>query len=244
MSVVFRREGKRGRIEVRRAGGTLRLYLGGVLSSHGNPRHALTGGYWDGLGTAPLLSPAPCGSALVLGVGGGGVLHVLRRIASLRSIVGVEIDREVLAIARKHFPLDGKDAAFVIADAFGFVRRCRRKFDLVADDVYGVVAGEATRPKNAGRAWFESLARRLTPTGVLAVNFVDGAAREAADPDLLPVLECRFASSFVFRFDAYYNEVVAACRAKSSVHRFERALSDVLSKSAFAGRRFTVSPYP
>jgi SAM-dependent methyltransferase len=228
-------------VEVRRAGGTRRLYVGEVLATQWHPKRTLAGGYWDALGTAALLSPAPCRTALVLGLGGGGVVHVLRRVARPRRIVGVETDRRVLAAARRAFPLRGDDLEVVVEDARRFLARSRERFDLVIDDVYEMAARRATR-LGAEAAWFSALARRVAPRGVLAVNFVDAEAFDAARRGPLRRLS-GFPAAFRFDFDAWQNVVVAAVRAPSSVARYEAAFAAAVPGREARRRGFALTAF-
>jgi hypothetical protein len=211
--------------------------VGGVLASQWNPRRALTGGYWDALGTAPLLARGPCRSALVLGLGAGAVVQALRRFVRPARIVGVEADPSVLRAGSAAFRLRGPDLRVVVGDARRVVEAGTRRFDLVVDDVYEMVARRADRPAGVGARWFAALARRVAPGGVLAVNFVDPAAFRAARPGLFGALR-GFSGAFRFDFDRWHNVVVAATRGPGDVARYESAFAGAVPGREARGRGF------
>lgn len=76
---------------------------------------------------------------LILGYGAGGTAQILREDYKFKGIIhGVEHDREIVEIAKTHFP-DGYNAAdeIFITDAQRFVQQCQPAFyDLVIFDVY------------------------------------------------------------------------------------------------------------
>jgi hypothetical protein len=228
-------------IVVRRVGATRRLYVGGVLASQWNPGRTLAGGYWDALATAPFLSEAPCETALVLGLGGGAVVHVLRGTVRPRRVVGVEADARVLRAARAEFPLEGEDLVVEVGDAVARARRPGERFDLVVDDLYEMASSRADRPAAEGEAWFRALARRTSPGGVLAVNFVDEAAYERARPALARALRS-FRTVARFDFDGWTNVVVGATRAPGGIERYEAAFCGAVPDREARARGFRSTP--
>src|SRR5690606_13492052 len=74
---------------------------------------------------------------LVLGVAGGSVIESLDEIGFRGRITGVEIDAEVIEIARKYYNLDRfSNLEIVVADASEFMRSNRKKYDLIVIDVF------------------------------------------------------------------------------------------------------------
>jgi spermidine synthase len=75
---------------------------------------------------------------LVLGVAGGSVIQTLRKeIKHQKRITGIEIDEEVLEIAKTYFQLDEvENLRLIVYDAFEFVLRTKNKFDLIIIDVF------------------------------------------------------------------------------------------------------------
>ncbi len=75
---------------------------------------------------------------LVLGVAGGSVIKTLAdEIKFTGHITGVEIDPETIKIANTYFGLDKiKNLEIVIDDAFEFVLKTPKKYDLIIIDIF------------------------------------------------------------------------------------------------------------
>jgi spermidine synthase len=75
---------------------------------------------------------------LVLGVAGGSVIKTLvDEIHFKGQITGVEIDPEMIKVANKFFKLNEiQQLEIVIEDAFEFVLRTKKKYDLIIIDIF------------------------------------------------------------------------------------------------------------
>lgn len=125
------RPGAGARLEVGEFEGHRALVADGVIFSVDVTKADPAFGYW----TAMLPSGTPR-TALLLGLGAGTLAHLLsRRFPGIR-IAGIDNDPEVLAFARTHFDLDVPNLKVIVADAFDYVARCRRRFDFVAVDLF------------------------------------------------------------------------------------------------------------
>lgn len=121
-------------------------------------------------------------SVLVLGLGAGSIVALLRRRHGVRApIVGVEHDPEVLRLAREHFGLGGwSDLEIVVADAAAFVARDARQFDLVVVDLFvdSAVPASCCTPE-----FLANVRERLSPGGLLLWNVIaDAPAGRAMMP--------------------------------------------------------------
>lgn len=178
MAAVYRRGARtpRSRVEVRvgRRGRALRI--DGTFASWYAPEAEPVGSVWEAI-AAPLLllPPARRRSVLVLGLGGGSAARIARTLAPGARIVGVELDAGVVRAAERWFDLSRLDVEVVIADAHAFLRRTRRRFDAVLEDVF-VGRGRAVhKPPWLPRPGLALAARRLAPGGVLVSNALDEA---------------------------------------------------------------------
>jgi spermidine synthase len=177
MGEVYRSgRGARGRSEVVRRGGALELRVDGTFASLYRADTPLTGSVWDAL-AAPLLALAPARrrSVLILGLGGGSAARLARALAPRARIVGVEIDPQVVALARRWFALGELALEVVEADAERYLARTRERFDAVLEDVF-VGPGRAVRKP----AWMlerglAQAAGRVGRGGILASNALDEA---------------------------------------------------------------------
>ncbi len=120
------------------------LMVDGVIVSIAVEGKEPPSGYWGAM--LPEGSPR---SALLLGLAGGTLAHLLNRRYPNIEIVGVDNDEEVIDFARREFGLDLPNLDIVIEDAFEYVARCERRFDFVAVDLflgYGFQHGVVAKP--------------------------------------------------------------------------------------------------
>ncbi|SHF18138.1 spermidine synthase [Flavobacterium fontis] len=75
---------------------------------------------------------------LVLGVAGGSVIATLVEEIRFRGkITGVELDAEVLQVAKDYFKIDRyAQLELIVEDAFSFVLRSQKKYDLIIIDIF------------------------------------------------------------------------------------------------------------
>jgi SAM-dependent methyltransferase len=152
------------------------LRIEGSLASLWVPGSAATGLVWDAL-VAPLLllPPRRRRRVLVLGLGGGSAARLARALAPRARIVGVELDRAVVAAARRRLDLDALGVEVVIGDALAFLERTRERFDAILEDLF-VGRGRAERkPAGWPSPGLARAARRLAPGGLLCTNALDEA---------------------------------------------------------------------
>ncbi|MFB3817511.1 MAG: trans-aconitate 2-methyltransferase [Candidatus Methylomirabilales bacterium] len=138
------------------------LYTDGVVHSIAVGNGHDVPGYW------PTMLPdrAP-GRALLLGLGGGTLAHLLARRYPSAEILGVDNDEELLAFAREHFDLALPTLRVVVADAFAFVWTCTEQFDYIAVDLF---AGHAFQRRALARPFLTRLRALAAPGATLAVN--------------------------------------------------------------------------
>ena len=138
-------------------------------STSSEPEPGPGGGYWG------LLLPPGCPRrALLLGLGGGTVAHLLARRCPDVAMVGVERDANVLAVARAQFGLDTLPTLTIVeADAFEWARDLAvaddERFDLICIDLF-----EAGRlaPGALGTTFLRQIAGLLAPEGTLTINLM------------------------------------------------------------------------
>ncbi len=174
MAVIWQKQHNGKHYEVRTAGKTHRLYTDGVFHSQYNPDRTLTGNVWDLISLpAFFIEPDQIRRVLVLGVGGGAVMHQLATWFPEASITGIELDKTHISIAKKFFGLKGKQMEIIQADAISWVKRYRGlPFDIIIDDLFGEQEGEPVRVIEATDAWLNDLSRLLTDHGMLIMNFI------------------------------------------------------------------------
>lgn len=187
--------GRRGarRVEVRRTASGLELRVDGTLASRHPAGAGGTGPVWDALALPVLaLPPERRRSFLVVGLGGGSVVRVLRTLAPAARIVGIEVDPEVVAAARGHLGLDALRVEVIVGDALGVLGVERRRFDLVVEDAFVGPARTIRKPDGFPEPLLGLARRRLAPGGLLVCNTIHegpavAAALRAHAPHLLAI---------------------------------------------------------
>ncbi len=156
----------------RRRGPWIDLDVEGATFASWHPTRLLTGYSWDGLSAAAMLLGQPS-SVLLLGLGGGTCLHQLRALAPSARLVAIEIDPDVVGLARRHMKLDELDVEVHIVDADAFLASTGDRFDAVLDDLYLTGADDVVRERVPDGERLETLIARTVPGGLIAVNLID-----------------------------------------------------------------------
>ncbi len=138
------------------------LLVDGVVQSVAVDGPAIGPGYWPSM-----LPDARPRRALLLGLGGGTIAHLLVRRFGPIPMVGVEADAEVLALARAAFGLDLPSLIVVEGDALAFVAACADRFDYVCVDLY---RGAELERGVLARPVLRAIKRVLVPGGLAVFN--------------------------------------------------------------------------
>jgi len=167
---------RRGRERVRLVvrGKRLELRVDGTYASSWTPGEIATRSVWDALAASVLAQPPERRrSVLLLGLGAGSAARVVRALAPDARIVGVELDRDVVAAARRWFELDELQLEVVIGDAREVAAKSSDRFDIVMEDVF--IGREATlrKPEGFPLPVLDDAKRLLAPGGVVASNTID-----------------------------------------------------------------------
>ena len=226
MAVLFETK-KHGRCyQVRSAGQSRRLYTDGVFHSQYNPAHVVTGSVWDLLFLpSQFYQPGSLKRVLVLGVGGGAVIHMLNQFVKPEAVVGVEISGIHIQLAKRFFGLNYTNLEIVCANAIEWVANYEGEpFDLIVDDLYFEQDGEPQRAIEADASWFDILTGHLSQSGLLVMNFVN--YREWRDSAYFqePWLQQQFASVYQFATPTCHNAVVGFLGIDSATRQLRENL--------------------
>lgn len=229
MAVLWQKTIKGTRYEIRSAGQTRRLYTDGVFHSQYNSEHAVTGGVWDVLMLPAFFKPADSiKRVLVLGVGGGAVIHQLQRYIKPDEIIGVELNPVHIMLAKKYFGISGKLAKLVQADAVKWLEDYSGPpFDMIIEDLFGEKDGEPDRAVKANKAWFEKLNSQLAADGVLVMNFISRKDLKNCAAISYKKISALFISAFEFTLTHYVNAIGAFVKAPATSQLLRKNINHI-----------------
>jgi spermidine synthase len=138
------------------------LLVDGVVQSVAVEPGREVGGYWAAL--LPNVRPR---RALVLGLGGGTLVNLLRQRFGEVAAIGVESDEEVLRLAKAglHLAMPGLDV--VHQDAFLYVAECSGQFDYICVDLF---RGAQFERRVLQRPFLRRLRQIATPGAEIVIN--------------------------------------------------------------------------
>lgn len=164
------------RIEVWQSAQEVEFRVEQAVHAWWHERRFLTGLAWDNLVAACLLHPRRTPrSILMLGLAGGTTFHALRHLLPDAELTAVDIDGQLIELARKHMHLDDLRCDIHIDDAYDWIRGCRKRFDVVIDDVYLAGKTDVYRPGHFDETLMWDFKRLLHQDGILLTNLVRGA---------------------------------------------------------------------
>ena len=107
---------------------------------------------------------------LIIGLGGGSIPKRLQRSFPSLQIDVVEIDPEVVQIAKSQFNVrEGKNLRLYTQDGRLFLTRTQNQYDIILLDAY---YADAMPFHLATKEFFELAQRKLTPNGVIVANLI------------------------------------------------------------------------
>ncbi|UCB56125.1 MAG: hypothetical protein JSW45_06230 [Thiotrichales bacterium] len=214
MAIVWHKKSDGRLYEVRSAGRSLRLYTDGVCHSQYNPANPLTGHIWDLLMLpAFFYEPNVINRVLVLGVGGGASMQLIRQYVKPKSIIGVEFNPTHIFVAKRFFRLRHDSIQLIHADAIQWIKDYNgEKFDLIIDDLFAEDNGEPIPAVESNASWFNCLLKHVTKEGLIVKNFLDRQTARSSAGLTNPRINRKFSS--IFQLTTPYNENVAIAYLK------------------------------
>lgn len=214
------------RYEVRTAGKTHRLYTDGVFHSQHHPERLYAGSIWDLLMLPALFyETGQLKRILVLGAGGGTVLHLLQHYAKPECIDAIDLNPVHLHIAKRFFKVTPAIANLIQADGISWLTNYNGpRYDMIIDDMYGEDNGEPTRAIALNYQWVSTLRKNLSNNGVLVLNSLSSKELKQAACFTHPQLSKSFKSAYQFYVSDYYNAIGAIFRKPMNVKNFRNNL--------------------
>lgn len=149
--------------------------VAGATHAYFHKHRFLTGLAWDLIAASALLrNDGPPKSILMLGLAGGTAFRILRHLLPTCHLTAIDIDVEIIQLARDHMQLDELNIEIHPVDAYAWLAANERKFDVVIDDIYLAGETDVFRPQAWDPELLVHLRRAIAPGGLLAVNLVTG----------------------------------------------------------------------
>ena len=171
MALVYQKQLGNSHYEVRSAGASLRLYSNGVLHSQYNPNTPVGGTIWDLLLLPGFFKDTPPKRILVLGLGGGAIVHLLKAFFPQSFLTCVELDHQHIHIAKQYFLIPTHQLEIIHGDAYEYLSNTNDTFDWIIDDVFQHVSGEPIRGKSL-QDIFPLYLKKLAKQGMLSANLI------------------------------------------------------------------------
>jgi spermidine synthase len=137
--------------------------------------------------------------AIIVGLGGGSMIHFLQKYDSKVNIEAVEIDPVVVELAERYFAVKQKPGVrLIIADAFDYLKKTTKKYDTIYMDAFlkpSATTDETGVPlKLRTQAFYQQLQGLLKPGGSVVFNINPHAQMQA---DLETISES-FPQTYIF----------------------------------------------
>jgi spermidine synthase len=182
------------KVEVWKSDNQTEFRVAGAIHAWWHRSRYLTGLAWDNLAAACLLRPAgPPKSVLMLGLAGGTAFRILRHLLPDCQLTAVDIDGEIISLAREHMDLDELGIEVHTGDAYRWLAKNKRRFDVVIDDIYLAGAGDVFRPAGPGSEHMPIVKRAMAPGGLLCMNLVTGKGHRTVQSQARSMFQSSFA---------------------------------------------------
>ena len=178
-------------------------------------------------------------SVLLIGLGGGALVHALtHHFPSVRLDV-VEIDPEIVAVARQYFAVPpGPGTRIFVADGHEYLARSTERYDLILMNAHltpSTLTDSTGHPLTMKTAEFYARVReRLNPDGLVLFNMLAGEDEKRFGASV----RAAFAATEVFRPPGTLNVIVLASPAKLPDEALLRARARALDQRADFGFSF------
>ncbi len=191
--------------------------------------------------TVAALAPGP--RVLVLGFAGGGIVAPLRAMGFSHAIEAVDLSLDGARLFRELSEAWSGEVRVHQAEASGWIRKDRRRWDLVVEDLFLDGPKGMAKPEVCRTLVPALLARRLGPQGVAVVNVLPEPG--ASWDRLITPLAAPYPQRHVVALDDYENKLVVACHrdlggARGVSRALRAALRSIGSKQA---RRISVASH-
>ncbi len=201
-----------------------------------NKAGPLTGLYYDYYSLLPWYLGRPARSALIIGLGGGVIANQLRFFHPDLAVTGVEIDPQVIDVARRYFALN-PTTRVVNQDGRIFVSRDRGTYDVIVIDAY---TQQVYIPFHlTTQEFFRQVKARLAADGLVAMNVSSAHDDSPLMRAICGTLRTVFGHVYLMKLpNSFDNVVVASNRVVDFAVDPETASALLAPAAAFSAATF------
>jgi len=152
---------------------------------------------------------------LIIGLGGGAMIHFLKHNDPDLKVDVVEIDPVVVHVSDQYFNIRGEDnVRIVTADAKNYLSDTKQTYDVIYLDAYlakSIATDSSGVPlRLKTEEFYKTLQQKLTPGGLIVFNLI---ARNSFEEDVLAIRNS-FSHVFLFEVPFSSNYVLVGCTVK------------------------------
>ncbi len=147
------------------------IKAGGLTQSGGIAKKV-----WDS--SLRKINKSEINKCLILGLGGGGMVKIIKKYWPQTKITGVEIDPIMVDLGKKYLGLKETGVKIVIEDAHRFIEREKEKYDLILVDIY---VGDKIPGEFETEKFIKIIKKLLGKNGIIVFNrlYYDEKRKEA-----------------------------------------------------------------
>lgn len=188
-----------------------------------NKKDILSYAYYDYYTPLPYLLPKKKKlNILILGLAAGNMNnqyhHFFNKKYALK-IDGVEIDQNVIDIAKKHFHLNQENLNIYNQDARIFLKTTNEKYDLILMDIYK----QHYLPEHmATTEFFSEIKQKLNKNGIFAINIISTSKKSQLFKSINNTIAKNFKKTYYLNIPNYLNYLVYASNKKINFPKLQQ----------------------
>jgi predicted membrane-bound spermidine synthase len=212
----------------------LRLNEGQGMHSMWTPQLQNFHGPWEQVLAAPFFNPAPYDPAnvksmAIVGLAAGTTAREASAVYPGIHIDGIEIDPQIVSVARKYFGMTDPNLNIIIQDGRVGLERSPNKYQIISVDAY--------RPPYipwhmTTREFFQVAYDHLTPDGVLAINVGRGPSDRRLINAIASTIGAVFPSVYVMDVPNTFNSVIYATVQPTDLSNLDANLAYLNSRGS------------
>ncbi|MEM4663215.1 MAG: fused MFS/spermidine synthase [Candidatus Diapherotrites archaeon] len=211
-------------IEVREIGQTRWLLLNGHPMSYYEKKPTITNYFYDALAVFPKITGAK--NILILGFATGTIANKTSYLLPNTKIEGVEIDPDVVKIAREYFGLrESEKVRVFIDDARHFVKKTDGSYDIIINNT---INAKFIPFHLVTKEFFEQCDKKLSEKGVM-INYSMYSEEKTMIRDSIAKTMCQvFPSVFYLNFPNQQVSLVFGFKEKTTQSKIEETIEEAM----------------